>query len=182
MGIPTLIADNSADTTDLTSISFTSGIDSTYDEYMFVFINIHPAEDEKLFEFNASDDASSWSYDIVKTTTVLNAWHSEADDTDGLTYQTGHDLAQSTAYQRIMNAMEGLDADSCGCGILHLFAPSSTTYAKNFYLRTISVHSDPRAMDYFVAGYFNTTAAITALEFKMSSGNFDGLIQMYGIA
>ena len=178
----TLIADNSADTTDLTSISFTSGIDSTYDEYMFVIININPAEDERRFEFNASDDTSSWSYDIVKTTAVFSSWHSEADSTDGLSYETGDDLAASTAYQKIMHAMEGFDADSSGCGILHLFAPSSTTYAKNFYLRTISVHSDPRATDYFVAGYFNTTAAITALEFKMSSGNFDGLIQMYGIA
>jgi hypothetical protein len=33
----------------------------------------------------------------------------------------------------------------------------------------------------FVAGYGNTTSAINALQFKMSSGNFDGIIKLYGV-
>ena len=33
-----------------------------------------------------------------------------------------------------------------------------------------------------MAGYFNTTSAINAIQFKMSSGNIDsGTIEMYGI-
>ena len=180
MGIPTLIADNSADTTDLTNIAFTSGIDSTYDEYMFVLININPATDDVQFEFNASDDTSSWSYDILKTTTVFTAWHAAANDTDGLSYQAGYDLAESADYQRIMASLSN-DADEAGSGILHLFAPSSA-YVKNFYLRTESNHYEGRETDCFVAGYFNTTAAITALDFKMSSGNInEGTIYLYGI-
>ena len=40
------------------------------------------------------------------------------------------------------------------------------------------------AMDFtMVAGYkCNDTTAIDEIQFKMSSGNFDGVIQMYGIA
>ena len=38
------------------SISFTSDIDSTYDKYMFVFVNINPATDDTNFQFNVSDD------------------------------------------------------------------------------------------------------------------------------
>jgi hypothetical protein len=34
------------------SISFTSGIDSTYPIYKFEFINIHPATDGVYFQFN----------------------------------------------------------------------------------------------------------------------------------
>jgi hypothetical protein len=34
------------------SISFTSGIDSTYKAYKFVFVNIHPASDDVTFTFN----------------------------------------------------------------------------------------------------------------------------------
>jgi hypothetical protein len=34
-----------------------------------------------------------------------------------------------------------------------------------------------------IAGYFNTTSPINAIDFKMSSGNIDdGIIRMYGIA
>jgi hypothetical protein len=41
------------------NISFTTGIDSTYDEYVFKFINIHPATDEVSFTFNGSTDGGS---------------------------------------------------------------------------------------------------------------------------
>ena len=34
------------------TISFTSGIDSTYMEYIFYFVNIHPQNDDKHFLFN----------------------------------------------------------------------------------------------------------------------------------
>jgi hypothetical protein len=36
------------------SISFTTGIDSTYKAYKFVFSNIHPATDNVGFQFNLS--------------------------------------------------------------------------------------------------------------------------------
>ena len=41
------------------SISFTSGIDSTYDEYIFKFINIHPQTNNTDFTFNFSTDSGS---------------------------------------------------------------------------------------------------------------------------
>ncbi len=34
------------------TISFTSGIDSTYKEYIFKFIDIHPATDGAIFTFH----------------------------------------------------------------------------------------------------------------------------------
>ena len=96
MGIPTLIS--TATASDAASIDITSGIDSTYDEYMFVFTDIGPATDATEFQFNMSDDASGHSYDIIKTTTFFFAEHSEADAT-GLAYQAARDLAQSASDQ-----------------------------------------------------------------------------------
>jgi len=38
-------------------------------------------------------------------------------------------------------------------------------------------------MNAYVAGYANTTSAINAINFQMSSGNIDdGIIKMYGVA
>src|SRR6056300_1398756 len=50
------------------SISFTSGIDSTYDEYWFVLNNLHPANNNVTFQFNGSSDGGS-NYNVTKTTT-----------------------------------------------------------------------------------------------------------------
>ena len=41
------------------TISFTSGIDSTYKEYIFKFIDIHPATDGASLTFNGSSDSGS---------------------------------------------------------------------------------------------------------------------------
>ena len=181
MGIPTLIADNSADTTDLASVAFTSGIDSTYDEYMFVCTDINPATDDQYFQFNGSDDTSSWSYDITKTTTMFSSRHTEADDSAVLGYNASGDIAQGTGYQNIMPGI-GNGSDESGAAILHLFSPASTTYVKHFYVTTMMYSENDMPWHGFIAGYFNTTAAITAINFQMASGNFDGVIQLYGIA
>ena len=77
------------------------------------------------------------------------------------------------------------DNDSNISGELWLYNPSSTTYVKHFMNRlNHTFNSTPQhTMDTFVAGYFNTTSAINAVDFKMSSGDIDdGTITMYGIA
>jgi hypothetical protein len=47
-----------------------------------------------------STDTGS-NYNVTKTTTSFDAYHDEADTATALTYQTGFDLAQSTAFQMI---------------------------------------------------------------------------------
>ena len=174
---------NSAPASGDTSLSFTSGIDSTYDEYVFYFVGIHPATDATTFEFNASDDTSSWSYDVVKTTTVFDTWHTEDGSSYYFNYNTTPDIAQGTGYQTLADVL-GNDANQCAAGELHLFNPSSTTYVKHFYA-TIPYSAFVGSnyfQENFIAGYFNTTSAITAIDFKMSSGNIDaGTIYLYGM-
>jgi len=162
------------------SISFTSSIDSTYDSYMFKFINIHPATDDIAFQFNLSTDAGS-NYNVTKTTTVFRTIHNEADTETELSYRTTEDLAQSTAFQTIMGFI-GNDADQSVSGSLTLFNPSSTVFVKHFIANLNGYHSSNYTFNYFSAGYANTTSAVNAIQFKMSSGNIDaGTIKMYGI-
>jgi hypothetical protein len=60
------------------SISFTTGIDSTYKAYKFVFVDINPVTDSVNFQFNMSTDGGS-NYNVTKTTTMFS-WtsHDEA--------------------------------------------------------------------------------------------------------
>jgi hypothetical protein len=161
------------------SISFTTGIDSTYKEYQFYFINCHPATDGTKLTFNLSTDSGS-NYNVTKTTTNFAAVHSEADST-GFGYEAADDLAQSTAFKNI-SASVGSDADQSVSGSLTLFNPSSTTYVKHFIGVTASSSAGDFQTYVFTAGYGNTTSAINAVQFKMASGNIDdGVILMYGI-
>jgi hypothetical protein len=167
------------------SISFTSGIDSTYDIYQFEFINIHPATDAVYFQFNLSTDGGS-NYNVTKTTTSFEAYHNESDSATNLRYATANDLAQSTSDQRLIDVIPtgaGED-DRCASGYLHLFNPSSTTYVKHFIA---SVQANVAGTSNYswisnTAGYGNTTSAVNAIIFRASSGNIDaGTIKMYGI-
>jgi len=170
-----------------TSISFTTGIDSTYKEYMFVFNNIHPSTDDARFEFNMSTDGGS-NYNVTKTTTWFQSYHLENDASSGLNYEGGPDLAQSTAYQPLTRESGvGITNESDGSlsGTLSLFNPSSTTYVKHFISNNVYPYKDVISQIYcfetFVAGYGNTTSAVNAIDFQINTGTFDGTIQMFGI-
>ena len=178
MGIPTLIS--TATASNASAVAITSGIDSTYDEYMFVFTDIGPATDNVILQFNGSIDGGS-NYNVTKTTIAFRSIHEESTSDPQVAYLNGADLAQSTSYQRLIEDM-GNGSDESGVGILHLLNPSNTTYVKHFYGRFTSYQSSNASQSFFIAGYFNDTNDIDAVNFQMSSGNFDGVIQMYGIA
>jgi hypothetical protein len=162
------------------TISFTTGLDSTYDEYIFKFIDIHAANDAASFTFNMSTDAGS-NYNVTKTTTLFRAYHNEAGTDTILDYSTALDLAQSTAFQIIAPGI-GNGADESASGTLTLFNPSSTTYVKHFMSNINDYDNDNYTFNSFVAGYGNTTSAVNAIQFKMSSGNIDdGIIKLYGV-
>lgn len=167
------------------SISFVDGassvvLDNTYKEYIFYFNNIHPATDNTQFTFNLSTDTGS-NYNVTKTTTFFRAIHAEDDSEAVLDYRTDDDLAQSTNYQ-VLNASTDNDNDASLSGYLHLFEPSSDTFVKHFISNTNTIHSTKYSQNSYVAGYGNTTSAIDAVNFKMSSGNIDaGTISLYGV-
>ena len=169
------------DYSNATTAAITSGINSTYGEYIFKFYNINPATDAATFYFYGSTDGGS-NYGVTKTTTFgPYANHDEATDANtNFGYHTSKDVAQATDPHHLSYSL-GNGADESLAGELHLFNPASTTYVKHFYSRTVEYLSIDYAGENNSAGYFNTTSAITAVKFAFSSGNFDGTIKMWGV-
>jgi len=162
------------------SIEFTSGIDSTYKEYVFYFVNMHPQNDNVKFGVNFSTDGGS-NYNTTKTTTLFTAIHNEADNTALITYNTAEDLAQQTTDQ-FLHPNLGNGNDECSSGFLHLFNPASTTYVKHFIATYQGYSSDDFSQIYYTAGYNNTTSVIDAVRFQFSGGNIDaGEILLFGV-
>ena len=161
------------------SLDFTSGIDSTYGEYIFKFYNINPVSSSALtFQANATDSSS---YDETMTTTKFETNHGEDDSTGELAYVAGGDQAQGTAFQSLSQSI-GTGGDQSGAGELHLFNPASTTYVKHFYSEMQIHYGDVgNASCTYIGGYINTTTAIDDIKFQMSTGDFDGTIKMWGV-
>tara|TARA_R100000008_G_scaffold34195_1_gene19348 strand:- start:433 stop:1032 length:600 start_codon:yes stop_codon:yes gene_type:complete len=161
-------------------ISFTSGLDSTYDKYCFIFNNIHAATNDATFKFNGSSDSGS-NYNVTKTTTYFDAFHIENDSQAAMGYRVAEDVAQGTGVATILRNL-GNDNDQSASGYLYLFNPASTTFVKHFIGGGSTYGSADENINNFTAGYFNTTSAVDAIQFKMSSGNIDaGIITLYGI-
>ena len=177
--IKTLTASSSS------TLSFVNGssdvvLDNTYPIYQFEFINIHPSADGSFLQFNFSADSGS-NYNVTKTTTVFNANHNEAGTSSTLGYRSSDDLAQSTSPQ-ILNTDSGADNDQSTSGEMFLFNPSSTTFIKHFITNTNFSQLNDLTMNFFTAGYGNTTSAIDAVQFSQGSGNIDaGTFKLYGI-
>ena len=163
------------------TIDFTSGIDDTYDEYVLKFINAHPQTDNVDFEFQGSTNGGS-SYGVSITSTCFR---SHADLNGGSTqvvYLTDQDLANSTSFQKLSNNTSG-DNDDGHSGTIHLFSLASTTFVKHFITTSFYVGQNDSVVNRFEAGYFNSTSAITAIQFKFSSGNIDsGIFKLYGVS
>ena len=166
------------------SASLEFSMDSTYDSYVFKFINIHPATDSVSFDFNFSIDSGS-NYNVTKTTTFFRAYLRENDTSPTLEYSTSRDLAQSTSDQTLSSTLDN-KSDSSLSGKLQIFNPSSDTFVKHFISDVNDIGtggSDDYSVHSFSAGYGNTTSPINAVRFQMSSGNIDdGIIKMYGVS
>nr|BAR15772.1 hypothetical protein [uncultured Mediterranean phage uvMED] len=178
-GAMTLISTQTASSS--STISFTSGIDSTYDEYVFKFYDIHPSADI-TFGFQV-DTGTNTNYNQTITSTTFRAYHNEAGGSTSLGYASGDDQAQGTAMQPI--ALISTSNDDSASGTLQLFAPSSSTFVKHFIANSNGVKALSGQFTYnmFTAGYINTTTAITRVQFKTSSGNIDsGVIKLYGVS
>jgi hypothetical protein len=178
-GAMTLISEQTASAS--ATIDFTSGIDSTYDSYVFKFYNIHPSSNNRDLRFNLSTDGGS-TYAVTKTTTYFLTSHTEDDTFTELQYKPNDDLAQSTSDQPICRGIGG-NADESGSGFLQLFNPSSTTFVKHFLSNTQAYGQGGYTVQQFVGGYGNTTSAINGVRFNLNGGNIDsGVIKLYGIS
>ena len=162
------------------SLSFTSGIDRTYKEYIFYFVNMHPVTDNVDFRFQANRVSGS-GYNETITSTNFQAYHEENGSSAVLQYRADYDQAQGTAFQLLGNTC-GNGNDESISGYLHIFNPSSTTFVKHYIARTNTYYYGDITIDLYSAGYFNVESALDEFQFKFSSGNIDsGQILLFGL-
>ena len=161
------------------SLSITSGLTSTHKEYIFFFNNINVATNGQTLTFNGSIDGGS-NYNVTKTSSAFSAYHNESGSTTNLGYTTAYDQAQGTGFQTLAGGI-GNGSDESASGFLHLFSPSDTTFVKHYISRVSYYEESDYILDTYIGGYFNTTSAINAIQFKLLSGNFSGTIDMYGV-
>jgi len=162
------------------TLDFTSGIDSTYDSYLFKFYDMHPATDDTDLTFQV-DVGTGTSYAQTITSTTFQVFHGEDGNSGAIEYKANRDQAQGTAFQPLCQDI-GNGNDESMSGHLHLFNPSSSTFVKHFIGLGTNVYSGDGSIQIYSAGYINTTTALTRVQFKMDSGNIDsGVIKMYGV-
>ena len=171
---------SSSATVDFVNGSSDVVLDNTYKEYFFTLNNIHPSSQGDILKVNFSDDTSSHSYDLSKTTTNFRARLDEDNSDAGIAVASN--LGNSTSDAEIVVNINA-DSDSSCSGYLHLFNPSDTTFVKHFISRMNSDGESDRCFSSHTAGYINTTAAVTAVRFTFGGSNIDaGDICLYGIA
>jgi hypothetical protein len=175
----TLITTNTS--SNAASSSFTSSIDSTYKLYIFKFYDVNPATDGTHFMFQVNVDGQSGYNETITSASFVASHKEDNSGTPAVAYEGGEsDQAQETGYQKI-SANSGNASDESLAGELYLFNPSNTTYVKHFYSRTMTNADNAEAFDQYCSGYVNVTGAIDEISFKMSSGNMDAVIKMYGV-
>ena len=178
--IKKLTADGSATTLTFLNGSDNVVFDSTYKEYVFTLNNIHPSGDTVDLEFQV-DTGTNTNYNQYITSTAFRAFHQEDGSANGFGYRVNDDQAQGQSFQRLLHQLSN-DNDHGGSGILHMFNPASSTFVKHFVFT--GQHAGPThfSRQWNISGYFNTTTALTRVQFKMHSGNIDaGDICLYGI-
>lgn len=171
--LKTITASSSSD------LQFTQGITSEYKEYLFVAAGFHPEESNKVPQFQVSTDGGS-SYGVTATTAFHVVEHAEDGSADNVYYQASQDIQNGTGFQSFAEGT-GNENDSCMDGYLHIYNPAGTTHVKLFHTSMMCQRNSAMAHGK-ASGYFNTTNAINAVKFQLSSGNIDaGTISMYGL-
>lgn len=162
------------------SISISSGIDSSYDMYVILFTNIHPSSDVVDFEFQVNASGQSGYNEQVQSTYGMDQ-HKEDGTSGTLFYVTGRDQANGTSYQEI-GLDVGADNDQHASGYMILFNPSGTTFSKHWICRMGIQHNGDYMVTVYTGGYFNFTAALDDIAFRFNSGNIQsGNFKLYGV-
>ena len=160
------------------AIDFTSGITSTYDEYLVTLTNIVPATDNAALWFRVSEDGGS----TFKAGATDYSWARNGESEGSVDQAAG-----SAGDVKILLGSPNISSTAGNgglCGELRFFAPAGTTQHK---LVTYQIgFPKTSAADFYIftgAGRFILdTNAINAVRFLMSTGNItSGTFTLYGV-
>ena len=150
------------------------GLDSTYQLYQFVFMNINNDTTDndwylRVKSAGAVVTASDYQF-------AVSAWKSSGSTN---TYNS-----QSATYMRLNANGNNTATTHTQNYIVHMYNPANTSVWTNIATSSGSyVQNDDVVFAMFGAGVWEATAAVTGLELSASSGTFSsGNIYLYGLA
>jgi hypothetical protein len=181
--IKTLTA--SADAT----LSFVDGsasvvMDNTYRSYKWVFLNMHPSNDNAHFGFQCSSNAGVGYGINIKTVQGRN-YHSGSSEYWSIGSRSSNTPGTGSGGTQFENIAHecGSDNEQSMCGWLELYAPSGTTHHKKVISWTLKEQANNMLDGQFMHGLFHDASALDAIQFKFDAGNIDtGQISMFGMA
>ena len=156
--------------------------DSTYPVYLIKYINVFSSTGQNIAMNFTIDGGTNYNAGMVTSAWVTE--HSENDsDVARTDYSESYDKVGTD--QVIFNVNKGgLEnaSDASASGEMYVFNPSSTTFATHFMSRANSLSEYPGSTDNFVAGYVNSTNAVTGIRWHVvSSGTLSGTFLLYGL-
>ena len=156
-------------TTSVTSgtanVQFTSGIDSTYNAYLFILSDVHPSDDDEPLQMQVSTDGGS-SY------ISSNYGFAHKGNTAGgseLSHYNGNDSVFDMSSQNVGNANdESISVQ------LYLHKPSGTNSHKLINgTSTVVDNGNTVSSTVFGGMNYSTTSALTAVKFFFGNGTID---------
>ena len=170
-GAQTLISSTTASSS--AQVDITSGIDSTYKNYLIRITNMHPATDNTDFRcrfFTSAGIRTGSDYQFSFQGRRSNGGDIQGNG-NGATYismspqMAGNDNVENSNYEIILSN------------------PASTTYYKSFRYWNNMLNLDSLLVGGVGSGSWNSTSAITGLRFYLDSGNIDdGQFDLIGLS
>jgi hypothetical protein len=166
-----------------------SGIDSTYDYFVFEVVNAHSHTNEGStlnLQFAVTEAGGDGTYDNINITSAFGIMYHDEDDSNAAGFGTideSRNAAQVAGYVNL-TSYEGNDADQSSNGRLTIWGLGSGTYEKNF-ISEFSTQAGHDAVIFSQTGGVigsNDATAIDDVNFKFSNSNISATIRLWGWA
>ena len=161
----------------VSSVDFTTGIDSTYDEYVLILSNVIPVTDSDAAWLRTSTDAGS-------------TWDTGASDYSWILMSVNTIVTPARTFdaadaQIVVSTSEiGSDTNERGISMwIHLVRPSTAAYFQIHANAAYSGTTVNRMRMTFSAGMRLAAADVDGIRFLFSTGNVEsGVLRLYGVA
>ena len=172
-----------------------SGIDSTYDYFVFEVVNAHSHTNEGStlnLQFAVTEAGGDGTYDNINTTSAFGIMYHDEDDSGygGFSSNDATRYTVQVAGYANLTSYEGNESDESSNGQIIFWGLGSTSYEKHYVSQfstqaghDANIMFDTRGVIQGTGGSGNAVAAIDDFNFKFKAGsNISATIKVWGMA
>ena len=158
-------------TSGVSQVDFTSGIDSTYKNYMISFTDVHPATDSVTLRMRISISST-----FKTDSNYIYGGIGRESDAGVISFSS------TGGGEFLLNHNVGNASNESTNGNIILHNPSGTTFNKTFEADVTGITAGGRGNKTIVGGFYNSSSAVDGVRLFFNSGNIDfGTFKLYGI-